>query len=166
MKKNTNRLTKTIRDKLHSHCEEIRTLADSMAASSDSVAVLEYGVQNLLYNCDSPTRAYIYSLVDTLLNAEQDVRRKSYINVAMVLSFQKYKSHIRAGTITKKLTDGFVAEVDKIDAPGIDKADIYRSVIMRLLMEIPSDKIDEFVQRLAPGVSNDKFASSERYMYG
>lgn len=160
------RLTKSVRDELQEHCNAIRKLADGMGTAPESVAILQHGLMSMLATCDEATRTYIYGMVDNLLNAEAEVVRKHYIDQTAIAGFDKFKPHIRVGIISKKLIDMFVADLKEIKSVEVDKNEIYRTVIMRLLMELPADSINELLLKLAPTVSQNKTMEASRHMYG
>lgn len=164
--KKQDRLTKSVRDELQVHCDAIRKLATDMGTGPESVAVLQHGLMSMLSTCDESTRTYIYTMVDNLLNAETEVEREHYIDASTMAGFDKFKSHIRVGVITKKLIDTFLADVKGINSLDVDKSEIYRTVIMRLLMELPSDSINDLLTRIAPQVSQNKVTEASRHMYG
>jgi uncharacterized protein (DUF1786 family) len=164
--KKQDRLTKSVRDELQQHCDIIRKLAADMATGPESVAVLQHGTLSILSLCDAATRAYIFKMVDTLLNAEQSIDRNHYLDANVLQGYEKYKDHIRIGAMTKKLANMFLADLIAMDSLGVDKTEVYRTVIMRLLMELPSESIDEFIQKLAPNLSTKKYTDASRYMYG
>jgi hypothetical protein len=158
-------LSKSVRDQMQTECVKIRKLANELQDSPDQVAVLQNGVQSVLKECDPQTRTYIYRLVDTVLNAEVEAQ-KCLINPTIVLALEKYKHHMRTGIMTKQLLDHFMEQVQKLDNPHVTTEDIYQSIIMRLLMELPHDKITDILQHLAPAVAVEKESFNQRHMYG
>jgi hypothetical protein len=158
-------LTKSVRDEMQEHCAALRKLADQLQEGPEATVVLQNGVQATLKNCDAQTRNYIFRLADVVLASEHE-GQKCLINPAMQIALDKYKNHMKAGIMTKQLIDSFMACVQKIEAPDVNQEDIYQSIIMRLLMELPHDRITDMLTHLAPAIAFDKETFNQRHMYG
>jgi len=166
MKQDRTRLTKAMRDELIALCTKTRKLTAEFKDPAERVQTLNYAAQQLLYDCDKATRTYIYSLVDTLLDSEQSVKRESYLTPSMVIAFNRQKPSIKAGAMTKKIVDNFIRDLSSLKIDPVDKSEIYRVVILRLLMELSADQIDDMLQHIAPNASSAKVTNESRHMYG
>jgi hypothetical protein len=157
------KFTRPSRDLLFEKCDQIKALAASMQTNPEKITVLQGGVQSLVRGLDEISREYIYDQVETILLAEEDAG-KCLVSSQLLQAFEKYQEPMYVGIKTKHVIDTFIECANAI-SPEL-KNDVFRAIILRLMMELPSKMLNEILSKTGPATILEKENSQNRHMYG
>jgi len=155
--------TRPVRDELSELCDNIKKLSESMKTNPEKISILQGGVQTLMNGLDELTREYVYDQVETVLLAESDAA-KCLVSQQILETFEKFQDSIYAGIKTKKVVEAFIDGASNIFPPM--KEEVYRAIILRLMMELSSKTLQDLLNRTGPATLCDKERDQSRHMYG